>query len=116
MQTEKFKKVHEYSSELFSQFAFWKLPSETALALEFCEKVYIWKQLVLPLLNDDKEYQELVINIVDQVEEYQVWKDGYDEDMISPQGEDPDIGDSLFNSISDLERLIWDLESDFIDD
>lgn len=115
MQIEKYKKVHEYSSKLYSQFTYWKLPSETNLALNFCEKVYRWEEIVMPLLNEDKGYQELVNNIVDQVRSYEVWKDGYDDDMYSPQGEAPYIGDSLFNSIGDLENLIEYLKDELHD-
>ena len=115
MQAEKYKKVHEYTSELYSQFTYWKLPAETTLALEFCKKVYMWKQMVMPLLNDDKGYQEIVTNIVDQVESYEVWKDGYDDDMYSSHGEEPYIGDSLYNSISDLENLIEYLNDELND-
>ena len=115
MQIEKYKKVHEYTSKLYSQFTYWKLPAETNLALNFCEKVYRWEEIVMPLLNEDKGYQELVNNIVDQVRSYEVWKDGYDDDMYSPQGEAPYIGDSLFNSIGDLENLIEYLKDELHD-
>jgi hypothetical protein len=97
----------------------WDLPQETELAVEFSNLAESSILEAKALLEDDSKWETAYIKWLDTILElisnYVCWKDGYDEDIISPQGDEPFLGDSLFEAVWELNSLLTEMEEEIND-
>ena len=94
----------------------WNLPKETELAVEFSNLADSSILEAIALLEDDSQWETAYIQwlnaILDLISNYLCWQDGYDEDIISPQGDEPFLGDSLFEASRQLNNLLLEMEDE----
>lgn len=106
MNKEYVSTVIQQLEELQAQYRYWSLPEETEAAVDFSEHALeviesVIEQLEDSFKNELKYIHDLLIN-------YLAWQDGYDDDIIAPQDDEPFLGDSLIEANSRMgDFIIW---------